>query len=97
MEENLEDYSGVKARASERPILMTKWCGEACESISRSSVVRRFEKCGLSTNVDGSENHEVYIEKIPDYQMPLDDDKFSKECTLDGNVESNDGDRGGLY
>lgn len=97
MKENLEDYFGVKASASERRILMKKWCGEACESISRSSVVRRFEKCGLSTNVDGCENHEVCIEKIPDYQMPLDDDEFSKECTLDGNVESDDGDGGGLY
>ena len=61
MEENLEDYFGGKISASERRVLMTKWCGEAWESTSRSSVVRGFKKCGLSTNVDGSENQEVHI------------------------------------
>ena len=64
MEENLEDYVGSKI-VSERCILMTKSCGKAWESISRSSVVREFKKCGISTNVDGSKNEEVHIEKIP--------------------------------
>ena len=91
MEENLEDYVGGKISPSERRILMTKWCGEAWEITSRNSVVRGFEKCGLSTNVDGSENQEVHIEKIPDYQMPLDDDEFNKDYTLDDDVESDDG------
>ena len=68
---------------------MTKWCGEAWEITSRSPVVGGFEKCGLSTNVDGSENQEVHIEKIPDYQMPLDDDEFNED--LDDDVESDDG------
>ena len=71
---------------------MTKACGEAWESISRSSVVRGFNKCVLSTNMDVSKNQEVHIDKIPDYQMPLDDDEFNKEYTLDDDVESNDGD-----
>ena len=71
MEENLEDYVGGKISASERRILMTKWRGKAWENISRSSVLRGFKKCGLSTDVDGSENQEVHIEKIPGYQMPL--------------------------
>ena len=82
----------VKESASERRILTTKWCGETWESISRSSVVSGFKKCGLSTNVDDSENQEVQIEKIPDYQMSLDDDEFNKEYTLDDDVESDDGD-----
>ena len=49
---------------------MKKWCGKAWESISRISVVKGFKKYSLSTNVNGSKNQEVYIEKIPDYQMP---------------------------
>ena len=52
MEENFEDYICGKISASERRKLMTKWCGEAWESISTSSVVRGFEKYGLSTSVD---------------------------------------------
>ena len=47
--------------------------------IHRGSVVRGFKKCGLSTIVDGSKSQEVHIKKIPDYQMPLDDDKFNEK------------------
>ena len=92
MEENLEDYFGSKITASERRVLMTKWCDKAWESVSRRSIVRGFKKCGLSTNMDGCENQEVHIEKIPDYQMPLDDDESNEEYTLDDDVESDDGD-----
>ena len=82
-----ENYVGDKISTSERRILMTTWSDEAWESIDRSSVERGFKKCGLSTNVDGSENPEVYIEKIPDYQIPLDDDEFNEEYTFDDDVE----------
>ena len=92
MEENLQDYVGGKVSTLEKHILITKWCDEAWKSISRSSVVRGFKKCGLSTNVDGSKNQEVHSEKTPDYQMPLDNDELSKEYTLCEDVESNDGD-----
>ena len=47
---------------------MAKWCGEPWECISRISVVRGSKICGLSTNVDGSKNQEVHIEKILEYQ-----------------------------
>ena len=40
----VENYVGGKISASETCILMTKWCGEAWESISRSSVVKGFKK-----------------------------------------------------
>ena len=58
-------------------------------SISWNSVLRGFS--GLSTNVDGSENQEVHIQKIPGYQIPFDDDEFYEEYTLDDDVESDDG------
>ena len=45
----------------------------------RNSVPRGFKKYGLSTNVDGFENQKVLIEKIPDYQMILANDKLNKE------------------
>ena len=38
------------------------------------------------------ENQEIHIEKIPDYQMPLNDHKSNKEYTLDDGTESDDGD-----
>ena len=55
-------------------------------------MVRGFKNCGLSTNVNGSENQEVHIEKIPNYQMPLDDDEFNEEYTSDDGVKGDDGD-----
>ena len=86
MEDNLEDYVGGKISTTEKQILMKK-CSKAWGSLSRSSVV--------STNVDGSENQEVHIEKIPDYQMTIGDDELKKDFTSDDDsngVESNDGD-----
>ena len=62
IQENLEDYVGVKVSASKRCIFMRKWCGKAWDSISRSSVLRGFKKCGLSTDVDGFKNQEVHTE-----------------------------------
>ena len=38
------------------------------------------------------ENQELHIEKIPDYQLPLDDDELNKEYTWDDSTESDDGD-----
>ena len=58
-DENLQDNVDGKISASERRILLTKWCGEACaNNINHDSVIRGFKKCGLSINLDGSENHE---------------------------------------
>ena len=48
----------------------------------RNLIPRGFKKYGLSTNADGFENQKVLIEKIPDYQMILANDKLSKEYTF---------------
>lgn len=58
----------------------------------RNSIPRGFKKYGLSTNADGFENQKVLIEKIPDYQMILANDKLNKEYTYDDghDPESND-------
>ena len=47
--------------------------------LRRLQVVRALNKCGLRTKVDGSENQEVYIEKIPHYNMRLNDEEFNEE------------------
>ena len=61
------------------------------ESISRNSVVREFKKYSLNTNEEKRKKRkEVHFEKIPDYQMPLDE-----EYTLDNDghdAESDEGD-----
>ena len=42
------------------------------------STVSSFKKCGLSVALDGSEDHEVNIEDIQNYDMsiPFDDESF---------------------
>ena len=64
---------------------MTKSCDEAWESIIKNLVAKGFKKYGLSTNVDGSKNQEVHIEKIPGYQIILGDHEPNEEYTLDDN------------
>ena len=51
---------------------MTKWVGEAWSKVGKmkDSIIRSFKKCGLSVALDGSENDEVNIEGLPEYQMP---------------------------
>ena len=70
MKENMELYMKGKITASQRRVLLSKWIGEAWESIDRDSIVRGFKKLGISTALDGSEDDQINIPKLPDYQMP---------------------------
>ena len=51
---------------------MTKWVGEAWSKVGKmkDSMILSFKKCGLSVALDGSENDEVNIEDLLEYQMP---------------------------
>ena len=51
---------------------MTKWVGQAWKKISgiKESIIRCFQKCGLSGVLDGSKNAQVSIDGIPNYEMP---------------------------
>ena len=42
MEENLEKYTEGKLTASERRVLITKWCGEAWSNLDKDVIVRGF-------------------------------------------------------
>ena len=46
---------------------MTKWVGQVRKM--KDSIIRSFKKCGLSVALDGSENDEVNIEGLLEYQM----------------------------
>ena len=51
---------------------MTKWVGQAWKKISgiKEWIIGSFKKCGLSVALDGSENAQVSIDSIQNYQMP---------------------------
>ena len=99
LDKNLDQYVDGKINASQRRVLMTKWVGEAWSKVGKmkDSIIRSFKKCGLSVALDGSENDEVNIEGLPEYQMPSafvqdneyvldDDDESEKEDEDKGNA-----------
>ena len=71
LQENLDDYVRGKISASERKILFTKWVGQAWEDISakKDMIIRSFKKCGISVAIDGSEDTEINIGGLEDYEV----------------------------
>ena len=45
--------------------------GEAWEqlSLNKEIAVRAFKKCGISVAADGSENYEIHLEGLEDYEV----------------------------
>ena len=64
LEENLQRYTEGKISASERRVLVTKWVDS-----NRDMVERSFKKYGISLYLDGSENGEIHIESIEEYEL----------------------------
>ena len=69
MNDNLDIYTSGKLTAGERRILVPKWCANAWAKVDREMVIRTFKKCGINTSLDGSEDDQVSISKLPDYVM----------------------------
>ena len=82
-----------KLSASDRRILTTKWVAKAWARIKQNQdmIVRYFVKCGMSNNVDGSEDHLVNIRGLEDYQMPKPESEFHLLSDSDDDDDS-DGD-----
>ena len=95
VDENLNQYVDGKINASQRRVVMKKWDGEALPKVGKTedSIIRSFKKCGLSVALDGSENADVNIEGLPEYQMLSafvqdDDDESEKQDQDKGNTEN---------
>lgn len=71
LQDNLDDYVHGKITASARRVLFTKWVGQAWEDISakKDTIIRSFKKCGISVAIDGSEDSEINIFGIDDYEV----------------------------
>ena len=93
MEENLDEYLNGKINAGERRILLTKWVGEAWEELAENEemVIRSFKKCGISVAADGSEDFEIHLESLEDYQVNQ-DAEFSSDSDEDPFADLSDGD-----
>ena len=78
-----------KLPVSERRILTTKCVANAWEKIKMETemIKHRFLKCGLSNNLDGTEDHYLHINGIEGYTFPKEVSEFQTN-------ESNDSDSG---
>ena len=75
MQDNLDGYLTGKITAGERRILLTNWVGDTWEELARNKemVIRNFKKCGISVADDGSEDSEIHLEGLEDYQISNED------------------------
>ena len=76
MQENLDDYVHGNFSAKQQRILLTAWIGEAWEKTcaNKDMIIRGFRKCGISVAADGSEDNDINIKELENYQVDSDDD-----------------------
>ena len=53
-------------------------------------VVRCFKKCGISLYLDGSENAEIHIESIEEYELPIANDIIEFELDSKSEIEDDE-------
>ncbi|ESZ90371.1 hypothetical protein SBOR_9243 [Sclerotinia borealis F-4128] len=69
---NLEQWKAGKYSTAERRVLLTEWVGKAWVQFHeeyQSTIVKIFRHLGLSLNPDGSEDHELKIRDLPDFEI----------------------------
>ena len=92
LDENLDRYVERKLTASERRVLTTKWVGNAWEKLSENKdmIIRSFVKCGITNNLDGSEDDQVNIRGLEDYKMPLPEEEYHLQMSSEEEEDDED-------
>ena len=88
----MQRYTEGKLSASERRVLVTKWVGKAWTEVgsNRDMVVRSFRKWDIYLSLDGSENREIYIESIEEYELPTANEINEFELDRESETEEDD-------
>ena len=83
LEKNLQRYTDGKISASERRVLVTKWVGKVCTEVgsNHDMVVRSFK------TLDGSENGEIHIETIKEYELSTANEITEFELDSESEIE----------
>lgn len=72
-----------KIDASERRVLMTKWLKEAWKEFfaagGQEQVTKAFKRCGMLNAIDGSEDSEIHVQGIENYDIGESSDEESEE------------------
>ena len=89
LEENLQQYTEGKISASERRVLVTKWVGKAWTEVgsNRDMVVHSFKKCGIPLSLDGSEDGEIHIKSIEEYELQTAKEKTEFKLDSESEIE----------
>lgn len=85
----------VQISASERRVLFTKWVGHAWDEISaknKNTIIRSFHKCGISLPIDGSEDSEININGVEDYEVGSGDTSEDSGSDSDSDIDLEDDD-----
>ena len=72
MSKNMDAFLKGNVTASDRRVLFAKWIGLAWHDVCRDlkeTVVRSFVKCGITLPIDGSQDSEISIEGVPNYEV----------------------------
>lgn len=51
------DMTRAGNRRAPPPLMMIQWAREAWSRVSKDIIIKSFKKCGLSLNMDGTEDH----------------------------------------
>ena len=92
LEENLQRYTKRKISASERRVLVTNWVAKASTEVgsNRYMVVRSCKKCGIFLSLDSSENGEIHIESIEEYELPTANEITQFELDSESEIEDDE-------
>ena len=92
LEENLQRYTERKTSASERSVLLTKWVGKEWTEVgsNRDMVVSSFKNCSISLSLDSSENGEIHIESIKEYELPTANEITEFELDSESEIEDDE-------
>lgn len=79
--DNLDDHVKGKVSAGARRILFTKWVGQAWEELSakKDMIIRSFKKCGISVPIDGSEDDDINIIGLEEYEVGASEDEATDD------------------
>ena len=69
-QERLNAWSDGKVSASERRILMTRWAGDAWDTLSSMTIIKAFKHCGVANDINGKENDKVRVQNLRTYKPP---------------------------
>jgi len=77
---------------------MAQWVGEAWESIHKElqpTIQRSFRKCGIIVAIDGSEDDQINIRGLNNYQVPRNVSPLKPEDHPNSDVEHSNSDSNG--